>query len=134
MSINAVPERYTSAELGCARDAPCPLCRTCETDEGIDRLWVVCPLVGGRPICEGCCLDYQGLARSEVFDDDPVRGLFDDLSFRTGMSVSALRRKCLEHQQEIVSDQLGRVISADERDALLSLANRLSEAVLTVPD
>ena len=124
--INAVPRRYSSAELNIAPDARCPLCRTSERG----GRWVLCPMIGGQPICYGCCLDYQGLARAVDFEDDPFRDLFDDLSRQTGLPVVTLRRRCLEHQQEIVSEQLGDPHAVDDRDSLLNLAFRVSEAVL----
>jgi hypothetical protein len=128
--LNAVPPRYTSAEVGLTRLATCPLCGTQEQDERIERLWVRCPLVGGVAICEGCCYDYQGLARSEDFEDDPFVTLFEELAARVATPVQTLRRRCLEHQQEIVAEQLAATDASREQDALLGLAARISEAVL----
>jgi hypothetical protein len=66
------------------------------------------------------------------FEDDPFRDLFDDLSRQTGLPVVKLRLRCLEHQQEVVSEQLGDPDAVDDRDSLLNLAFRISEAVQDV--
>lgn len=84
--------------------------------------------MGGQPICYGCCLDYQGLARSLEFENDPFRNLFHSLSKQTGKPVAKLRLECLEHQQEIVSERLRNPVSGEDRDELLKLAFQLSEA------
>lgn len=128
--INAVPPRYKAADLNIAPNAKCALCKTIDTSQ--DRRWVVCPLVNGQAICYGCCLDYQGLARTLEFEDDPFRDLFDSLAHKTGESVATLRLKCLEHQQEIVSERLRNPVLGEDRDELLNLAFHISEAAREV--
>jgi len=124
--LNAVPSRYTAAELDLGPRAECELCHTRDAE----RDWVLCPLVHGRPICYGCCLDLQGLARSGDFDTNPFRGLFDDLARKTGSTAGALRLRCLEHQEAIVAEQLRDPEPADERDELTELAEWIGEAIV----
>lgn len=128
---SAIPRRYSARELGLRPDAPCALCGTREADTSIEREWVLCPLVGGQPIDLGCCLDYQGLARAEDFESDVYRGLFDQLSSRTGRSVDQLRLECLEHQQEIIGDRLSHGAPADQNE-LIALAGHVSRVAASV--
>lgn len=123
--LNAIPRRYADAELGLSRAAECLLCRTSDL---IEREWVLCPLVGGKPICLGCCLDLQRLARAVDFYEDPWRDLFEEVARQTGLPVATLRLRCLEHQQEIVADELNSSLPTDDRDEILHLAFRISEA------
>src|ERR1700750_1875436 len=102
--INAVPPRYSSEELNLSTRTQCAVCRT--HDDGHSRRWVLCPMLDEKPICYGCCLDFQSLARSLEFEDDPFRDLFDTVSRERNVSVPSLRLRCLEHQQQIVSADL----------------------------
>lgn len=66
------------------------------------------------------------------FEDDPFRDLFDSLAHKTGELVATLRLKCLEHQQEIVSERLRNPDSGEDRDELLTLAFHISEVARQV--
>lgn len=89
-------------------------------------------MLSDAPICFGCCLDLQDLARTADFKDDPFRDLFDELAAKTGRSVHELRATCLRHQQELIADQLKRAHGTNEQDALVSLAGRVSAAARQV--
>ena len=65
-------------------------------------------MIGNDFICTGSCIDHQGVARSEVFHDDPDRGLFDKLAAATGKRVAELRWICMRHQVQIIDEQLER--------------------------
>ena len=86
-------------------------------------------MLGNKGICFGCCLDLQSLARATDFDNDPFRGLFDDVAKKTRMPAASLRRICLTHQQEIVAEKLKDPLHLADQAELLELAYRLSEAV-----
>lgn len=126
--INAVPPRYTSGDLSLTPGAKCRLCQSGQSGRVTQR-WVLCPMVGGQPICYGCCLDYQGLARSLDFEDNPFRDDFDSLSRKLGIPVAELRHTCLGHQQDIVLEQLGAPDPAEDRRDLLELASHIAEAL-----
>ncbi len=102
MSQDVIPPRLMPEEIVQLGIYDCPLCKAQNTlDEG-DIGWVRCPMVDNRAICLGCCLDFQGVARSEVFDEHPYRDLFDDAAQLTDKSVDELRLICLRHQEEIL--------------------------------
>jgi hypothetical protein len=98
-------------------------------DTSITRDWVRCPLVDDAPICLGCCFDYQSVARSEDFASHPYRGLFDDVSRRLRRSVPDLRMRCLEHQQEIVAENLPNATDESDEAGLIGLAGRIAQAI-----
>jgi hypothetical protein len=86
-------------------------------------------MLENQGICFGCCLGLQSLARATDFDNDPYRGLFDDVAKETRVSVASLRQICLTHQQEIVAEKLKDPRYLADREGLLELAYRLSEAL-----
>lgn len=104
--MNAVPERLASDEIDPAGQYVCPLCERQSTADAVDTGWVFCPMVGGEPICLGCCIDHQGVARSASFDEHPFRALFDEVAAKTGRPAESLRQICLQHQAEIIEDRL----------------------------
>ena len=130
-AYSAIPRRFSAKELALRPDSACALCGTRETDISIQRDWVLCPLVSNKAICLGCCLDYQGLARATDFATDVYRGLFDDLARRMDRSVDELRLVCLNHQQEIIGEQL-RDATPTETQELLSLAARVSGVAVSI--
>lgn len=104
--MNAVPEVIAGLEVDPSGKYKCPLCKVQSAGEEADTGWVKCPMVRDKIICLGSCLDHQGAARSDNFEEHYDRKLFDDLSTKVQRSVSDLRRTCLEHQIEVLDDQL----------------------------
>jgi hypothetical protein len=87
-------------------------------------------MVDNVPICYGCCLDLQDLARTLGFEADPFRDLFDKVATVTNRGVRELRQTCLDHQQELIDRQLESATDPEERDALIGLAGRVSSALV----
>lgn len=108
MVMDAAPRAVTAREIDPTGRYKCPLCTAQTTGSAVDIGWVFCPMINERPICSGCCLDYQSVAVSEDFDGHPAREDFDNLSHRTGLGVERLRLVCLEHQESVLLDELGR--------------------------
>jgi hypothetical protein len=121
--MHAIPERFDQKMIDPSGCYVCPLCQAQSTSDESDTGWVYCPMLRDRPVCLGCCIDYQSVARADEFDSHPYRDLFDSLSAQGGMTVERLRQICLNHQVTIVRGQLNSAhnkTSADELEGLLS--------------
>lgn len=66
----------------------------------------MCPMVRGRMICLGSCIDHQAVARADDFHGHFDRELFEQLSRATQRSVRDLRATCLRHQLEVVDERI----------------------------
>ena len=66
--MEAIPETFKARNIERTGRYKCPLCEDQSTGDEVDTGWVLCPMLEGRPICLGCCLDYQNVARLEDFD------------------------------------------------------------------
>ena len=84
----------------------CPLCRTQRAGDEADTGWVSCPMVEDQMVCLGSCIDYQAVARSEVFLDHPDRDLYDELARRVGAKIEVLRSVCLRHQVSVIDERI----------------------------
>jgi hypothetical protein len=106
--MNAIPPvldaRQVEANEGGKR-YPCPLCSVQTTADAADTGWVKCPLVGHRPICLGCCLDHQKVARHQGSEPHPFTDLFDTLAGKVGRPIRDLMLECLTHQCAILVPQ-----------------------------
>lgn len=88
----------------------------------MDTGWVPCPMVDDGMICLGCCLDFQSVARSEVFDTHSHND-FPSVAKDKGVSVDSLRQMCIKHQITLIDEQ---VREGDEySDDLLGLRTTL---------
>lgn len=96
MAVNAVPRRLRSVEI--PEGYKCPV-NGVSSSRDDDVRWVACPLFLGDFISYGSCLDLQGLARSEEFESDPYRDMFEDIAKQRGASLAAVRMQCLCHHQ-----------------------------------
>jgi hypothetical protein len=104
--MNAIPKWVPGRAVDPTGRYHCPLCETQATGDEADTGWVHCPMLDGRMICLGSCIDYQKVARSEAFAHHPERILFESLATRQSRSVTVLRRTCLDHQLEVVDEKL----------------------------
>jgi hypothetical protein len=122
--MEAMPETYEAKKVHPTGHYKCPLCDVQTTADEVDTGWVFCPMLDGEPICLGCCLDYQNVARLEDFTTNPYNDLFDEASHKTGNPADRLRRICLDHQEEILVARIGK--EHEQEDIRRGLANLLS--------
>src|SRR5436190_2018867 len=99
--MEAIPETFGADQVDSKRQYRCPLCDVQTTADEVDTGWVLCPMLDSDPICLGCCLDIQNVARIEDFATHPYHDLFEDVSLKTGKEVTELRQICLIHQESI---------------------------------
>jgi len=121
--MNAIPRNVPGTELPEGLRYQCPLCRSQLAGDEADTGWVKCPLVGGRAICLGCCIDYQSVARSDDFEFHSYQELFIALARESGEAVGTLRRRCMQHQLEVIDEQLTE--TADDYPELVRLRTRI---------
>lgn len=126
MTINAVPKRVSSSQLPCGYK--CPIDSVSESSEEHGE-WVECPLVSKEFISLGSCLDLQDLARSEEFYSDPYLDMFETVASKEGSSVKNVRRACLRHQADILTEMVSESESDSKqvRQTLFRVNARLSE-------
>lgn len=122
----AIPRNLSGEELSEGPRYKCPLCRFQRTGDEADTGWVKCPLVDERAICLGCCIDYQSVARSDDFEHSAYKDLFTILARDRSINVSALRKKCMDHQLEVIDERL-----AEGSDDHVEL-ERLRSSILAV--
>lgn len=106
MVMDATPKEVSAKEIDPTGRYRCPLCMAQTTRSVPDIGWVLCPMIDNRPICSGCCLDYQSVAVSYDFDGHPSREDFDALAGKTGKGVPTLRLTCLQHQESVLIARL----------------------------
>lgn len=119
--MEAIPETYKATDIDQTGRYKCPLCEDQTTGDEVDTGWVLCPMLQGKPICLGCCLDYQNVARLEDFDENPYHDLFDEAAEKTGKAAVALRRNCLAHQEEILQGRYKKEVDEGTRAEILRL-------------
>lgn len=100
--MEIIPKEYPSNAIADGGLYICPLCEASRTDEAVDPKWVYIPVLENA-ICAGCCYDLYSLARSDSFDDNPYKSLYDDLARRTGTSVEDIRLALLQDQERLVT-------------------------------
>lgn len=130
--MEAIPKYVPSRELDRAAGYVCPLCEVQSTSSEPDIGWVYCPMLDDSPICLGCCIDHQTVARSDDFDGHAYRNLFDDVSQSTGEDVLSLRRVCLQHQESIVTESLDDCTEEAAREELAQLQAKIQRAKKTL--
>ena len=104
--MNAVPPVVRGSDVDPTGRYVCPLCKVQRTGDEVDIGWVACPMVHGKMICLGSCLDYQAEARSPEFNRHHDYLLFRELASETRRREQELRLVCLQHQAEIIDDRL----------------------------
>lgn len=129
MGIVSVPDRKRAGEIELGPDYQCPLCVVQTVADAVDTGWVRCPMLEGGFICFGCCVDLQGVARSADFEAHPYYDFFLDVANKTGKQIHDLRRKCLEHQVEILNAYLRDLRSQTETNNILASLGLVEEAL-----
>lgn len=103
--MHVIPLVFTADQVPKLDSYFCPTCRIQSTSDPADPGWVRCPMVNDEFICLGCCIDHQKPARAENFAEHPLADLFEELSNRTGRSITSLRKICLLHQESLLNDE-----------------------------
>ena len=124
--MHAVPPITSGKEVDPSGAYGCPLCKVQGSGDAADTGWVACPMVRGGMICLGCCVDHQSVARAVDFYDHPYVDLFEMLA-RDGVTTVQLRRACLQHQAEIVDEELR--VTDEHADALATLRATIARAL-----
>lgn len=62
-------------------------------------------MLGGAPLCLGCCIDQQGIARAEDISRHPFRDDFDKFAAVAGKSLIVARMTCMAQQVEVLGEQ-----------------------------
>lgn len=127
--MEAIPETFEASQIDPRGRYKCPLCDIQTTSDEADTGWVHCPMLNDRPICLGCCLDLQNIARSENFMAHPYRGLFDEVGLKTGKDVTELRQICLRHQEAIVRADIEKDLDEYTRQETISLLAKISARI-----
>ncbi len=102
----SIPRYSSGYEVDPEGRYTCPLCGSQATGDAVDTGWVSCPMLDGKVICLGSCIDHQAAARSEDFQSHPDRELFDELTRRSQVTAHKLRSLCMHHQIEVIDEQL----------------------------
>lgn len=103
--MNAIPPVVPAREVDPTGKYRCPLCKVQSTGDEADTGWVECPMLRGKMICLGSCIEHQAVARSDDFERHFDRALFDELSSSAQRSVAELRQVCLVHQLEVIDER-----------------------------
>lgn len=120
--MNLTPKVLTSDELNFKKDYVCPLCRNQSSSKNRLELWVLCPLVAYQAIAEKCCFAIQKLIRNKNWENHPKKDQFLTVAVPvTKKNEAQIRTTCLEHQKDLIRQQIQKTNSADETDALLDL-------------
>jgi len=127
-----VPTQISGRQVDPTGQYRCPLCEVQSAGDSEDPGWVRCPMLDGKMICFGSCVEFQKVARSEDLDSHYDRGLMLELSSSVGRSVTALRSTCVQHQIDVASEQIVegfsdnrlRVLRADLISTLAGLKRR----------
>lgn len=96
----------------------CPVCQVQSSRSKVEIAWVACPILYGRHICVGCCIDIQGVAHSESFETRATSKNFRNAIELSEKAAAAVRIVCLDHQiqisEEILRDDTPRLIDDEE--------------------
>lgn len=125
--MNAIPPVVPGPEVDPTGRYTCPLCKAQRAGDEADTGWVACPMVRGRMICLGSCLDFQAVARASAFESHHDRQLFRTLARETQRDDQGLRATCLRHQLEVIDHRV--TARADDVSALLALREDVSRAL-----
>jgi hypothetical protein len=109
------PAVLTKHEVCSSDQHSCPLCKVENTASDYDIGWVICPMVNHKPICRGCCFDYQSIARSPEYLTHPYRDDFEGLAKMVDNEVADVRLVCLQHQEVILTEDLTQPRNLDLR-------------------
>lgn len=104
--MHAVPTRKSGRATDPSGKYRCPVCVVQTTGDEFDTGWVSCPVLGGVPLCLGCCIDQQGIARAEDISRHPFRADFNKLAVVAGKSLIVARMTCMAHQVEVLREQI----------------------------
>lgn len=118
-----VPKQVSGRHVDPSGKYRCPLCEVQGTGDSEDPGWVSCPMVDGKMICFGSCVEYQKVARAEDFESHYDRNLILQLSSRLVRDAVELRATCVRHQIEVATDQLA---EAPGNNRLRDLRNSLN--------
>lgn len=134
LAMEAIPDTFEAKQIDSRGRYRCPLCDVQTTADEVDAGWVFCPMLEDRPICLGCCLDYQNVARLEDYDTHPYRTLFDEASAKTGKKAGELRKICLSHQENILLAKLEKKPEEQTRQQLLNLLTTVRVRIKELSD
>jgi hypothetical protein len=125
--MNIIPNIYKASEVEAGKKYICPLCEVQSTSDEHDTGWVACPMLNGKAICLGCCIDYQAVARSTDFEMNEYYDLFlkQTLLDHQG-STDSLRLICLKHQKEMLENKIENEESVF-KERFVTLLNRVNE-------
>jgi len=127
--MEAIPKKFEAGQIDPRGRYKCPLCVVQTTADDVDTGWVHCPMLNDRPICIGCCIDLQSVARVEDFATHPYRDLFDEVSLKTGKEVAELRQICLSHQEAITRANLEKELDEYTRKETIFLLTKISTRI-----
>lgn len=100
------PEEKTNDEVSNGEYYECPTCRVQTTASKVQTSWVLCPMIGGKDICIGCCIDLQVVASSRRFENHPIFSDFLEVANKYRKLPSKMRIICVNHQIELCEDFL----------------------------
>lgn len=105
-NLIVTPNEKTNIEVKTEGHYLCPTCQAQSTASEVEIGWVSCPMIAGKDICVGCCIDFQVVASSENFETHSMFDEFLKLANKYRKSPHTLRIICLNHQIELGKDFL----------------------------
>ncbi|MGE4211746.1 MAG: hypothetical protein AB7F87_21470 [Oligoflexales bacterium] len=109
----------------------CPLCEVQKTSSIPDTGWILCPMIGGKAICLGCCFDYQSITRSPRYDSHPFLPDLELLATANNNDISKMRLACLRHQIQLCLDDIQETKDAIKKKAFV---DRIKDLEMIISD